>query len=92
MASEGVKPLLWDRPIINLLAGERLHLNHGPIDIIIKAVGESNDVKAAYAAVVDRFQTVIADEEQHSAYKKRCHPERRKQKRIQTTINIYIDI
>jgi uncharacterized protein len=61
MAADSIKPLSWGRPTINLLAGDRLHLNHGPIDLIIRAEGEKTDVKAAYAAAVDRFQTVLSE-------------------------------
>jgi uncharacterized protein len=37
----------------------RLHLQDGPIDLIIEGFGASADVKAAYDAAVIRFQTVL---------------------------------
>ena len=37
------------------LADGRLHLNHGPIDLIIEAFGESSEVEAGYAQAWARF-------------------------------------
>ena len=39
--------------------GRRLHLNDGPIDLIISAEGDAADVGCAYAAVHARFATVL---------------------------------
>lgn len=44
-----------------LLSGGRLHLQHGPIDIIAEAFGEAPAVKAAYARAASRFSTVLED-------------------------------
>ncbi|QPC88534.1 UPF0280 family protein [Mesorhizobium sp. NBSH29] len=44
-----------------LADGKRLHLNHGPIDLIIQAFGSPDDMKAAYAQAVARFQTVLGE-------------------------------
>ena len=41
-----------------LACGKRLHLQHGPIDLIIGADGDRN---AAFSAAEDRFQTVLAE-------------------------------
>lgn len=41
------------------LAGGRLHLNHGPIDLVIKARGRRRHIAAAYAAAAHRFETVL---------------------------------
>ena len=50
------------RPQIKLLAdGRRLHLQDGPIDLIIEATGGVADVRAAYAAAAQRF-TGLLDE------------------------------
>ncbi len=38
--------------------GRRLHLHHGPIDLIIEVWGL--DREACYAAAIDRFQTILA--------------------------------
>lgn len=40
--------------------GRRLHLQHGPIDLIIQAWGEANEVHAAYAQAESAFSDVLA--------------------------------
>ncbi len=50
------------RPQIALLAdGKRLHLQDGPIDLIVEAKGRQAQVQAAYAAAAQRF-TGLLDE------------------------------
>jgi uncharacterized protein len=44
-----------------LLPDGRLHLQHGPIDIIAEAFGPSRAVRAAYARAATRFATVLED-------------------------------
>ncbi|CCV03930.1 ApbE family lipoprotein [Mesorhizobium metallidurans STM 2683] len=39
----------------------RLHLNHGPIDLIIEAFGDAGECRAAYGQAVTRFQTILAE-------------------------------
>ena len=39
--------------------GRRLHLNHGPIDLIVEAFGEDGECAAAYQQAEDRFATVL---------------------------------
>lgn len=39
--------------------GRRLHLNHGPIDLIIEAFGPERDTARAYAAAQVRFQSIL---------------------------------
>ncbi|MEO8477693.1 MAG: UPF0280 family protein [Actinomycetota bacterium] len=39
--------------------GRRLHLQHGPIDLIIEAIGGPEAVAAAYARAWDRFRPVL---------------------------------
>ncbi|MEO6298149.1 MAG: UPF0280 family protein [Paracoccaceae bacterium] len=47
------------RPTARLLPdGERLHLQHGPIDLIIGADGDRN---AAFSAATYRFQTILTE-------------------------------
>jgi ApbE superfamily uncharacterized protein (UPF0280 family) len=41
--------------------GRRLHLQHGPIDLILEAWGEPGAVRAAYACATDRFQTLLQE-------------------------------
>jgi uncharacterized protein len=45
--------------IAALLPGGRLHLQHGPIDIIAEAFGPPAAVRAAYARAAARFATVL---------------------------------
>lgn len=37
----------------------RLHLHDGPIDIVLEAFGDANQVQSAYCAASDRFVTVL---------------------------------
>lgn len=46
-------------PTAAILLGNRLHLQHGPIDLVIGAEGPADQVKAAYVAARDRFQTIL---------------------------------
>lgn len=46
-------------PQIALLPDGRLHLNHGPIDLIIQAWGAG--VQAGYGAAIARFETILAE-------------------------------
>ena len=39
--------------------GKRLHLQHGPIDLVIEAFGDDVEVKLAYGQAVARFQTIL---------------------------------
>ncbi|MBI11216.1 MAG: hypothetical protein CMM55_17010 [Rhodospirillaceae bacterium] len=41
------------------LAGGRLHLNEGPIDLVIGAKGQMNAVRAAYTAAAKRFDGLL---------------------------------
>lgn len=46
-------------PMARRLAGNRLHLAHGPIDLVIAAMGPSAAIERAYAAAVDRFDGLL---------------------------------
>ena len=48
-------------PVIQQLAGERLHLSHGPIDVVLKAWGAAEAVRAAYAAAGARFPRILPE-------------------------------
>lgn len=50
-----------DGPAIQLLTGDRLHLQHGPIDVVLRAWGGAADVEAAYRAAAERFATVLGE-------------------------------
>ncbi|TJW40423.1 MAG: UPF0280 family protein, partial [Mesorhizobium sp.] len=41
--------------------GRRLHLNHGPIDLVIEAFGDAGECRAAYGQAVARFQTILPE-------------------------------
>jgi len=41
--------------------GRRLHLNHGPIDLVIEAWGGEREVALAYAQAAARFETVLTE-------------------------------
>jgi ApbE superfamily uncharacterized protein (UPF0280 family) len=47
------------RAQVAFLLGGRLHLNDGPIDLVIGAFGPAGAVKAAYAAATRRFSTIL---------------------------------
>jgi uncharacterized protein len=44
---------------VQLLAGDRLHLQHGPIDVVLRAWGARHAVADAYDAAAARFRTVL---------------------------------
>jgi ApbE superfamily uncharacterized protein (UPF0280 family) len=48
-------------PIMQRLAGNRLHLSHGPIDVVVKAWGTAAAVRAAYAAAWQRFSSILPE-------------------------------
>ncbi|MEW9834764.1 UPF0280 family protein [Mesorhizobium marinum] len=43
------------------MIGRRLHLNHGPIDLVIEAFGEADATAAAYARASARFSTILSE-------------------------------
>jgi uncharacterized protein len=47
--------------VIQQLAGARLHLSHGPIDVVLKAWGTAEAVRAAYAAACGRFPQILPE-------------------------------
>jgi uncharacterized protein len=48
-------------PVVQQLAGERLHLSHGPIDVVLKAWGRPQAVRAAYTAAGARFPQILPE-------------------------------
>lgn len=49
-------------PQSSMLAdGRRLHLNHGPIDLIVEAFGGADEMRAAYSQATRRFQTILTE-------------------------------
>ncbi|MDI4666836.1 UPF0280 family protein [Xanthobacter autotrophicus] len=59
-ASAAPLPVPPRAPQVALLAdGRRLHLNDGPIDLVIEASGDARQVAAAYRAAVARFTGLL---------------------------------
>jgi ApbE superfamily uncharacterized protein (UPF0280 family) len=52
---------MWEPPAVQPLAGDRLHLQHGPIDLVLRAWGAASAVHEAYDAAIARFQTVLPE-------------------------------
>lgn len=50
---------MWQSPTINKLPGDRVHLHHGPIDIVLKAWGTPEAVRAATRAATRAFPLVL---------------------------------
>jgi uncharacterized protein len=44
-----------------LADGRRLHLQHGPIDIIAEAFGDPAEVRLAYRQTMSRFETILTE-------------------------------
>ncbi len=53
-------PAARDRPLAQRLAGNRLHLAHGPIDLVIGAFGPEPAVERAYQTAARRFDGLLA--------------------------------
>jgi len=47
--------------IVWLPDGRRLHMNHGPIDLIVEAFGTPEEVEAAYRQAARHFQTILGE-------------------------------
>lgn len=41
--------------------GKRLHLNHGPIDLIVEVFGATDECRQAYEQAIARFQTILME-------------------------------
>ncbi|MBZ9677836.1 UPF0280 family protein [Mesorhizobium sp. ES1-1] len=41
--------------------GKRLHLNHGPIDLIVQAFGEPRECRLAYEQAIARFENILIE-------------------------------
>ena len=52
---------MFTPPTVQRLAGDRLHLSHGPIDVVLKAWGAAAAVAAAYGAVCRRFPHILPE-------------------------------
>ncbi|KAF0128068.1 MAG: hypothetical protein FD152_2395 [Xanthobacteraceae bacterium] len=52
---------MWEAPTVQRLDGDRLHLQHGPIDVVLRAWGATAAVRDAYDAVIERFATILPE-------------------------------
>jgi uncharacterized protein len=50
-----------DRPQVRELSGDRLHLSHGPIDVVLRAWGAPGAVAMAYRAAAGRFGEILPE-------------------------------
>jgi ApbE superfamily uncharacterized protein (UPF0280 family) len=50
-----------EQPVVQELTGGRLHLQHGPIDVVLKAWGEQHAVATSHAAARERFRTILGE-------------------------------
>lgn len=50
---------MWQPPTINKLPGDRTHLHHGPIDVVLKAWGTPEAVRAATRAATRAFPVIL---------------------------------
>lgn len=50
-----------DGPAHQLLADGRLHLQHGPIDLVLRAYGAETAIAEAHRAALDRFATILGE-------------------------------
>ena len=52
---------MWDKPSINRLPGERLHLRHGPITIVLKVWADAEVVRQAHRLVTRHFPKILPE-------------------------------
>lgn len=52
---------MFAAPVIQRLTGNRLHLSHGPIDVVLKAWGAPAALHAAYDAAGRRFPSILPE-------------------------------
>ena len=52
---------MWDKPSINRLPGERLHLRHGPITIVLKVWAAPDVVRQAHRLVTRHFPKILPE-------------------------------
>lgn len=52
---------MWDKPSINRLPGERLHLRHGPIAIVLKVWANGDVVRQAHRLVTRHFPKILPE-------------------------------
>lgn len=60
LAREGPLAMTGGAQAALLPDGRRLHLHHGPIDIVAEAVGPADEVTRAYRQAAARFESILA--------------------------------
>ena len=50
-----------EQPVVQALTSGRLHFQHGPIDVVLKAFGTKRAVTEAHAAARARFQDILGE-------------------------------
>jgi ApbE superfamily uncharacterized protein (UPF0280 family) len=58
-ADDGGRAL--DRPVAQHLPVNRLHLSHGPIDVVLRAWGAKAEIRRSYGAAVARFEAILGE-------------------------------
>ena len=53
--------MIADRPQVRELSGGRLHLSHGPVDVVLRAWGGPVAIDAAYRAAARRFGGILPE-------------------------------
>src|SRR5262245_28363744 len=48
-------------PVIQQLTGDRLHLSHGPIDVVLKSWGRAGAMRDVYEAASARFPAILPE-------------------------------
>jgi len=61
LATHPVKTVVNSPQVQWLDKGRRLHLQHGPIDLIIESTGDTDSVQCSYHQAIDAFQSVLPD-------------------------------
>jgi ApbE superfamily uncharacterized protein (UPF0280 family) len=52
---------MFDPPVVQELTGGRLHLSHGPVDVVLKAFGSPAVVATAHRAAAARFPGILPE-------------------------------
>lgn len=53
--------MLWEKPARQELLGGAVHMQHGPIDLVLNAWGRPEEVRCAVEAAWERFQSVLGE-------------------------------
>ena len=61
MATRSRRCVSWSEPQVGLLPDGRLHLQHGPIDLLIGMAGQMDATRQASEAAMHRFSTVLGE-------------------------------